>query len=71
MGLGAVADGQRNADRPQPGFRRTGSVQAIRNMSDHDLKLFKASLRERLPSDDGFRIVYAARANAAKARVPN
>ena len=46
-------------------------VQAIRNMSQSDLDRFKLSLRERLPADDGLRIVYTARANAIKGRVPD
>lgn len=46
------------------------SVQAIRKMSDSDLDRFKALLRERLPTDNGSRIAYTARANAVKGRVP-
>ena len=45
-------------------------VQAIRNMSETDLERFKASLRERLPTDAAGRIAYMARANTVKGRVP-
>jgi ubiquinone/menaquinone biosynthesis C-methylase UbiE len=46
------------------------AVQAIRNLSELDLERFKASLRERLPTDADGCIAYTAQANALKGRVP-
>jgi ubiquinone/menaquinone biosynthesis C-methylase UbiE len=40
-------------------------------MSSDDLALLKARMRERLPADATGRIIYSARANAVKGRVPN
>jgi ubiquinone/menaquinone biosynthesis C-methylase UbiE len=50
--------------------QRNRFVQAIRNMSPTELNRFKALLLKRLPTDASGRIVYAARANAVKGRVP-
>ena len=46
-------------------------VQEIRKMSPSDLDRFKAFLRKRLPTDASGSIVYTARANAVKGRVPD
>jgi ubiquinone/menaquinone biosynthesis C-methylase UbiE len=53
----------------QTGFANT-VVQHMRKMSEVQIEELKAHLREHLPRDKGGRIVYKARANAAKGRVP-
>jgi ubiquinone/menaquinone biosynthesis C-methylase UbiE len=53
----------------QTGFANT-VVQHMRKMSEAQVEELKAHLRKHLPRDKGGRIVYKARANAAKGRVP-
>ncbi len=53
----------------QTAFANT-TVQHMRKMPEAQVEELKAHLREHLPRDKSGRIVYKARANAAKGRVP-